>query len=1037
MAHPERPSREHSQSPRLIPLQFRIVPKDIWCRVHVDVTSTIGSVKDTVLDKIHMPPVDPSLDPYFYEDARMAMSKQGLSIHEVRSFPKAFVARSPMRSLKEVLDAESQKRDPGTTDKDAHSKSKLSRLRNIQSKASAKRGAARAVLGGDPGEGGLGLMGMAGADLGVDVAPKASVQKDRQPPSAPAKKRNELRTSNQAVYPVDAAAKKEEVDATYLAGLDAYSDFYDGRLPGNEAAKLSEQEAMAQMREFHASSSPLLDRVASSHSTHPSAGSSPKSLSSSASKHRTDEEGSDMESGSPAEDLTHNVRAIALHSSSSESSLASHGKLLAGERARSGTIMLQDVRPHSAAKGPTTSSQEGQEGHTSDLWDRQYHGGLPRAPSQSSSLSREVSVSDLQREEHGLLGESHDSSSDVDKEPSKVSANSTKRLAGIYTDEISAWRDAQHGLNRFYSVHSYSNGHLLEDWRTVAAFRLRPFELLEIHAAYPFDKVHLPRIGEASDGTSLRCTMRTRSDPTPDGDKNIALDKQYLEPFCEGWCYIYKRGSGTSKAQRAGLGLWKLRWILVRGSKLSIFRNKPVRGAVEDEGKMWNLESIDAVFSEHADGATRPLLLPIDGLCRDILTITFRGLFVPPNSVHDESSPYQKPTISFRFVTQVDHAAFFATFARLHYYYAFRHKEPTLSALTFEWRRRALARATIAGLAGTVIPGKAARRRGRNALARSRLRPSGISREFDDADRWSSESESESIVPSHRELQFNYADVSLQDKTKLDALPRTPTVMSLLTSRIPVISTQGPSPRKTDKNTKRHSAVRPRGHTLAAQMQIPPRPELLQDRRIHPHNSSSQDHAHTADHQAPVTFSTGRTSGAPLRPSPSLTSTTSHDLRRNRYSTPGHKNSSSLSYPVVTGDDVDESFIMVTPSPAASDKKLWRASSPLHSISHPSSSPSHSYSHTTTTSSSPHSYSNASVSPQNSSMASNMTSATGHISPSRHSASQSRHRSFTVTSPSLKRQESRESPANQATDDKVVRSETRSPKQSLGKFVRR
>ncbi|KAK0570014.1 hypothetical protein OC861_000321 [Tilletia horrida] len=59
------------------------------------------------------------------------------------------------------------------------------------------------------------------------------------------------------------------------------------------------------------------------------------------------------------------------------------------------------------------------------------------------------------------------------------------------------------------------------------------------------------------------------------------------------------------------------------------------------------------------------------------------------------------------------------------------------------WRRSAVMRASIAGRGGTVQPGKAGRRSGRNSFSRMRSRPSGMPMELDDADLWSTGSEEE------------------------------------------------------------------------------------------------------------------------------------------------------------------------------------------------------------------------------------------------------------------------------------------------------
>ncbi len=65
------PSPRTSLKPqsRRIPIYVRIVPKDIWLRIHAEPTQTIGSVKDAALISAGLPEHDPSLSHRFHQDA--------------------------------------------------------------------------------------------------------------------------------------------------------------------------------------------------------------------------------------------------------------------------------------------------------------------------------------------------------------------------------------------------------------------------------------------------------------------------------------------------------------------------------------------------------------------------------------------------------------------------------------------------------------------------------------------------------------------------------------------------------------------------------------------------------------------------------------------------------------------------------------------------------------------------------------------------------------------------------------------------------
>lgn len=696
---------EH-QKFRLIPIHVRFVPKDIWIRMHVDTRSTIGSVKDALLEKLQIPPFDPSLHQFFYEDARAAMSRQNATQAEAKSFPKAFVARMPKRNAKEIRRAEREaEAASSSTSNSIHDpSSKLSKSLNIRKIPTIKQistsAQARAILGGDAGIGGRGSMGFIGKDVEGKESKRESKNKVNvaQRPKVigpPMRSRvistqttfssssdlahplsNSINASTNSPLKISVLNRSEQqsstndinFDPTRSAGLDAYADYYGFGLTGNEEAKRLEEAAMTRLR--------------------------------------------------------------AMDTSLGEGSLGDT-PALSSSPAKSSPSYADRTRCEDDFEDEPLDGQQ--------AFDElvQYSGSITHS---TSTPITEDSVSQLEQNTNSLV----------------------RRLAGINTDEISAWKDARHPQAKYYAVHSYSNGYIMEDWRTVAALRIRPFELFEIQYADPHEKVHLPRLGEANDASSGRADKGTLSkdkeEKSISGQSPLkgefdqqsnspipALDNRYLEPFAEAWCYVFKRGGGTSKAQKAGLGLWKLRWISLRGRNLTVYRTKYLRQGYDEAMNIWNLSSVDSVISERADGVTRPVLVPITGQCQDILTLTFARATVIPNSIHDESSDYQQATLSMRFITQVDHCAFFRCFARAHFYASLQHQDPLQAAMVFEWRRKAIARSVIAGMGGTVVPGKAGRRGGRNALSRKRLRPPGMSREFDDADRWSSDSDGEDV----------------------------------------------------------------------------------------------------------------------------------------------------------------------------------------------------------------------------------------------------------------------------------------------------
>ncbi|PWN50081.1 hypothetical protein IE53DRAFT_369212 [Violaceomyces palustris] len=339
------------------------------------------------------------------------------------------------------------------------------------------------------------------------------------------------------------------------------------------------------------------------------------------------------------------------------------------------------------------------------------------------------------------------------------------RLAGMHIDEMSVWKEAQHGLSRRFSIFSFSNGLLLEDWKTVAAYMLRPFELLELQSSNPTERIHLPR------SCDLKKYRATKSNPTGFAQANI--DSSYAEAYFEAWVYVFKPGNGASKFVRAGLGTWKLRWLVVKGKTLCVYRKKPRNGEDHSASKssIWYLGGVKWVVTERSDGATSPPLPSLHSLAPDSLTVAFSA-----NNLH---SPVNLGTFStgqsltLRCVTQWDHEALYNLLTRAHYQSVSSGSNSTKFSQVEIWRCNAISRALIAGRGGTVQPGRVGRGHGRNAKARARLRPSGWPKEWEDADQWSSSSGEEEALPKGLGLTAGFSNGAIARAAALNSSAET------------------------------------------------------------------------------------------------------------------------------------------------------------------------------------------------------------------------------------------------------------------------
>ncbi|CBQ73818.1 conserved hypothetical protein [Sporisorium reilianum SRZ2] len=338
-------------------------------------------------------------------------------------------------------------------------------------------------------------------------------------------------------------------------------------------------------------------------------------------------------------------------------------------------------------------------------------------------------------------------------------------LAGIRLDGISrGWKDASHPLSSKYAVLSSANGCELDEWKTVAASLVRPYELLELQWSIPTERVYIPPI-------SLHDTIRAASSPATataassskglfkqtwgqEANAGPDADAPCLEPYFEGWVYILK---GTEKAAKGSskMGKWKLHWMTVKGWRVDLYRKKPRAGeaVLPVAEQVWSLRAIDwvAVDAEHAV-PVNAALPGLDAMPRCSVTVAFPpksaagGAATPPSwmvssSAGSLAAGEAGSMLTLRCISHFDHEALSTLLLRAWY----RCSAAATSSSVDNWRRKAVFRAMVAGRGGTVAAGRT--RGARNARARTRMRPSGWRREWEDAEQWSSESEREEVAP--------------------------------------------------------------------------------------------------------------------------------------------------------------------------------------------------------------------------------------------------------------------------------------------------
>ncbi|CDS01227.1 hypothetical protein [Sporisorium scitamineum] len=345
-------------------------------------------------------------------------------------------------------------------------------------------------------------------------------------------------------------------------------------------------------------------------------------------------------------------------------------------------------------------------------------------------------------------------------------------IAGIRLDEISrGWKGASHPLSSKYAVLSSANGCELEEWKTVAASLIRPYELLELQWNIPTERVYIPPI-------SLQDTIRVAASAAPassskglfkqtwgqEADAGPDADALCLEPYFEGWVYVLKGGAVASKADKSAkgsskMGKWKLHWMTAKGWRIDLYRKKPRAGeaVLPIAEQVRSLRSIDwiAVDADHPV-PVNAALPGLEAMPRCSVTVAFSpksGAATPPSWM--TSSPGSLSvdlgsTLTLRCISHFDHQALSTLLLRAWYRCSATATSWSLSSGGVDnWRRKAVFRAVVAGRGGTVAAGRTGRGAGggRNARARTRLRPSGWPKEWEDADQWSSESEREEIAP--------------------------------------------------------------------------------------------------------------------------------------------------------------------------------------------------------------------------------------------------------------------------------------------------
>ncbi|CAO1613601.1 unnamed protein product [Sympodiomycopsis kandeliae] len=221
----------------------------------------------------------------------------------------------------------------------------------------------------------------------------------------------------------------------------------------------------------------------------------------------------------------------------------------------------------------------------------------------------------------------------------KRSLTSIRRIAGINTNEIAQFKASRHLLSNHYVLMSFSGGFALEEFSTIAGLKVRPYELIEVQLASRENPVRLPRYRELHLSSGSHAVG---NEPV----ERCMWDQSYLEPYAHGWMYIFRPETSSSHASRSGMGTWKLRWFMLQGRTLNMYRSRPTRAQFaaaavnpltgkKDSDKRkdshshllilsWQMDQVRWVGSERGEAGPRltPPVLP-SLLSQDILTVGF------------------------------------------------------------------------------------------------------------------------------------------------------------------------------------------------------------------------------------------------------------------------------------------------------------------------------------------------------------------------------------------------------------------------------
>lgn len=656
-SHLSQPTPTAPPPPPRIPIHIRIVPKDVWLRLHVTPTQTIGSIKSLALTRAKFPDHDPTLSHRFYQDAINASAQAKLGevaskdkVIKYRSwaFPKAFVGGMP-----EGLGGMDAAKAAALVPKRRRRKEKVPH-------APRSHRYAEGVSSGLP---------PGGSSSEADDSFSAHVT--RQISSST------LGTSPPLTPLTDDSSELREISVRLDAGL----------ITGNRDAKLEEDLARMRLNQWSDArrasdhtptmdsssrfdlSKPLRSKEAEGIYTQLSASDSFSPIASTSSV-------SSAELVTTADDVQWGTQA--------ETSSTPPPPSASAARPRSRTVTAADIvrsppqppppLPHTVSSPVRISSLP-----RPDRINQQERAGKMVA---ESSQRRENAVPlDLLDLLAGPPPDEEEGFSTIKQRSTALGLrNQPSDLSSAFSsDHISRKEDSTHPLASKFALISSTHGCEIEDWKTASS--LLPYQLLELQWAIPTERVYIPPLQP--------------------------FNEVCLEPFFEAWVYVFSSAKGKGK--------WKLHYLTVKGWRMDLYRKKPRAGEAslplaDLTYLLKGLEWVVALPSPVPPNASLPALESL------------------PMASISLSSP--NGTITLRCITGLDHESLHNLLLRAWLGEA-------------EWRKKAIFRAVVAGRGGTVVKG--GRGGGRNARCRTRLRPPGWAREWEDVDEWSSDSELEGI----------------------------------------------------------------------------------------------------------------------------------------------------------------------------------------------------------------------------------------------------------------------------------------------------